>query len=238
MEGGVLYAHGHLMIATAVGLLTVPLAIWLWRAEQRRWMKWLGLAAVGAVVLQGALGGLTVLYKLPKPVSIGHACLAQLFFSGTMVIARFTSPASKQAGEVVEDAGRPYTRSLALAAPLVVLGQLALGAAARHNALGVMPHVLGAFAVTAVVVLAGVSMVVQYGHHRVLRPTAWHLMGITVVEVLLGIATYMSRISSVDAGPPTSVMIVFTVAHVAVGALTMAAAVTFAIQALSSVRRT
>src|ERR1700736_5158920 len=60
--GGILYEHGHRLIASTVGFFTIVLAIWLWRAEPRRWMRRLGLAALGAVILQGLLGGLTVLF--------------------------------------------------------------------------------------------------------------------------------------------------------------------------------
>ena len=62
MEGGILYEHGHRMVATTVGLLTIVSMIWLLRAEKRVWMRWLGVAALIAVILQGVLGGLTVLY--------------------------------------------------------------------------------------------------------------------------------------------------------------------------------
>src|SRR6478735_6695 len=72
MKGGVFYEHGHRMIASAVGFLTVIFAIWLWRAEPRAWVRRLGLVAVAGVILQGVLGGLTVLYLLPKAVSISH----------------------------------------------------------------------------------------------------------------------------------------------------------------------
>ena len=92
MKGGVFYEHGHRMIASAVGFLTVIFAMWLWRAEPRAWVRRLGLVAVAGVILQGVLGGLTVLYLLPKAVSISHACLAQLFFSTTVALALFTSP--------------------------------------------------------------------------------------------------------------------------------------------------
>src|SRR5690242_9212674 len=77
MTGGVFFEHGHRMVATTVGFMTVILAIWMARAEKRAWMRMLGYAAVGAVILQGVLGGLTVLLMLPPVVSIAHACLAQ-----------------------------------------------------------------------------------------------------------------------------------------------------------------
>ncbi|MCI0410935.1 MAG: COX15/CtaA family protein, partial [Acidobacteria bacterium] len=75
MEGGVFYEHGHRMIAASVGLLVSVLMVWLLKSEPRRWVRRLGVAAFLAVVAQGVLGGITVLFKLPLLVSMGHACL-------------------------------------------------------------------------------------------------------------------------------------------------------------------
>src|SRR6187397_1258498 len=78
MVGGILYEHSHRLIASTVGFLIVVLAVWLWRAEPRRWVRNLGYIALGAVITQGILGGITVLWFLPDPISIAHAGLAQL----------------------------------------------------------------------------------------------------------------------------------------------------------------
>jgi len=91
MVGGIFYEHGHRLIASAVGFLTIGLVVGLWRVEPRRWVRRLGVIALAAVVLQGVLGGLTVLNFLPPPISIGHAGLAQAFFGLTVSIALFTS---------------------------------------------------------------------------------------------------------------------------------------------------
>ncbi|MDO8665570.1 MAG: COX15/CtaA family protein, partial [Gemmatimonadales bacterium] len=76
MEGGVRFEHTHRLIAAGVGLLTIALAVWIARREPRRWVRGLAFVAVGAVVIQGVLGGLTVLFKLPTPISVAHASLA------------------------------------------------------------------------------------------------------------------------------------------------------------------
>src|SRR5436190_4493539 len=88
----IFYEHGHRLIASSVGFLTIIIAVWLWRAESRGWMRWLGVAALAAVVAQGLLGGLTVLFFLPAAISTAHAGLAQIFFCITVAIALFTSP--------------------------------------------------------------------------------------------------------------------------------------------------
>src|SRR5437762_11708156 len=72
MVGGIFYEHGHRMIATSVGILTVILAVALYRREKRAWVRRLGYGAFAAVVLQGVLGGLTVIFLLPTAVSVAH----------------------------------------------------------------------------------------------------------------------------------------------------------------------
>src|SRR5512143_2166572 len=102
MTGGVLFETGHRMIATIVGILTILLAIWIARVEKpphgRAWMRRLGWVAVSLVVAQGLLGGATVLLLQPPPISIAHACLAQLFFSVTVAIAVSTLSGHRNAG--------------------------------------------------------------------------------------------------------------------------------------------
>jgi cytochrome c oxidase assembly protein subunit 15 len=237
MEGGVLFEHGHRMVATTVGMLTIGLAIWLARAEQRRWLRRLGWIALAAVIAQGLLGGMTVIFMLPKPVSISHACLAQLFFSTTVLIALFTSAEWAQPRRMVEDTGAPNLHLLAIAVPICVLAQLALGAAARHRALGVLPHVIGAAVVTGVILWMVLRVLIGHSDVRPLRRTALSLLVIAVSQVFLGIAAYMSRIATMDAPQPMAVMVGFTVAHVAVGALTMAGSVAMAAQVFRYVRR-
>ena len=131
--GGIFYEHGHRLIASTVGFLTIVLAVWLWRADPRRWMKRLGVVALGAVVLQGVLGGLTVLFFLPAPISIAHAGLAELFFCTIVSIALFTSPRWKHADNPVDD---PSLRRFATATVAVVYAQILIGATMRHTGAG------------------------------------------------------------------------------------------------------
>lgn len=233
MAGNIRYEHGHRMVATAVGLLTIGLCVWLWRLDGRRWMRWLGVVALGAVVAQGVLGGMTVLFLLPKPVSISHACLAQLFFCTTVAIALFTSAAWKRGSLLVDD---PPLRWLAVATPAAVFMQLALGASARHQALGVLPHIAGAFLVTVMVLWVSLRVLMRHSDHDQLRRAAFALLVLTFLQVFLGIGAYLSRLATADAPQPMPVMIAFTVAHVAVGALTMAASVILAIMIFRHVR--
>jgi cytochrome c oxidase assembly protein subunit 15 len=132
MVGGIFYEHGHRMVATFVGFLTTVLAIWLWRREERKWVKILGFGALLAVILQGVLGGITVLYLLPTWVSTTHATIAQSFFSLTIVLAIVTSPSWK-AHSPIHYGRMRKTRLLAAGAVAAVLLQLILGALMRHS---------------------------------------------------------------------------------------------------------
>jgi cytochrome c oxidase assembly protein subunit 15 len=132
MVGGIFYEHGHRMVATGVGLLTVVLAVLLARREPRRWVRRLGAAAVATVVAQGILGGLTVRYLLPLPVSVGHACLAQAFLCLVVGIAVVTSRSWIDAPPRRLDARGGALCRLAVATTLAIYAQLVLGAITRH----------------------------------------------------------------------------------------------------------
>ncbi|MGB2867337.1 MAG: COX15/CtaA family protein [Bacteroidota bacterium] len=91
MVGGIFFEHGHRMIASFVGFLTVILTFWIMKVEKRRWVRWISVASLAAVILQGLLGGLTVYLLLPPAVSASHATLAQTFFCLVASLALFSS---------------------------------------------------------------------------------------------------------------------------------------------------
>jgi cytochrome c oxidase assembly protein subunit 15 len=131
--GGIRYEHSHRLIASTVGFLTIIMAGWTWWVEPRRWVRRLAFAALGAVILQGLLGGLTVLFFLPAPISIGHAGLAQIFFCLTLTLAVVTSPRWKNAVSLVND---PMLRRVAGLTTLLIYTQILLGATMRHTNAG------------------------------------------------------------------------------------------------------
>lgn len=135
MVGGVFYEHGHRLIAASVGFFTIILAVWLGLKEQRKWLKNLGFAALGAVILQGLLGGLTVLFYLPKPVSISHALLGQTFFCITVVVAYGLSRerADRLSSRPQDSRVAHPLAKTALVLTAFVYVQLFLGALMRHT---------------------------------------------------------------------------------------------------------
>src|SRR5215471_18598440 len=133
--GGILYEHGHRLIASTVGFLTILLAVWLGISDTRRWMKRLGIAALGAVIAQGVLGGLTVMFFLPPAISTAHAGLAEIFFCLTVAIALFTSPRwiDDLGSSAVDDT---LLRRLTAATTALVYVQILIGATMRHTNAG------------------------------------------------------------------------------------------------------
>ncbi len=232
MIGGIFYEHGHRMIASFVGLLTVVLALWLWRGESRGWVKKLGWAALAVVIAQGVLGGLTVLFLLPTAISVSHACLAQLFFSMVVTVAVVTSPRWRQlqAAEPLPDQRAPSLRHLSLAAGIAVFAQLLLGAAFRHKAAGIVPHLIGAAVVAALVVWIVARVMEGYAAEPAIFRWALALNALVMLQLALGAGAYWIRHLTADAPQPLFPMVLITVSHVAMGAAILALSVVLILQ--------
>jgi cytochrome c oxidase assembly protein subunit 15 len=225
MVGGIFYEHGHRMIATLVGTLSIILAVWLWRVESRGWLRWLGVAAVGAVVAQGILGGITVLFFLPAPISAAHATLAQIFFCTVVSIAVFTgSWWQSEQPTVVDGPGVPIF-SLCVATAGATLLQLVLGAAFRHKAFGIVPHLFGAAIVTVLIFWLAGALRRRVPGVPVLRNSAKALHAILGLQLCLGAAAWWSHIYGAQFPQPIPITITLTVVHTVTGALVLATVV-------------
>jgi cytochrome c oxidase assembly protein subunit 15 len=217
----IFYEHGHRLIASSVGFLTIILAVWLWLSEPRRWLRWLGVAALVAVIAQGLLGGLTVLFFLPAAVSTAHAGLAEVFFCMTVAIALFTSPgwiggyepAPRAAGIGVDDL---RLRRLATTTTILIYTQILIGATMRHTGAGlaipdfplmfggVIPdhwsskiaihfaHRTGALVVTvAVLALFGYARARYRRRSELMRPLRL-IVALVAIQITLGALTVLS----------------------------------------------
>jgi cytochrome c oxidase assembly protein subunit 15 len=247
MVGGIFYEHGHRLIASTVGLLTIGLVVWLYLQEPRRWVRRLGVVALVAVVLQGTLGGITVVFFLPAPISIAHAGLAQIFFCLVVSLAVFTSRGWIEAyrGDRTSAAlDDEILRNIAVATTVLVYCQILLGATMRHTGAGlaipdfpwafghVLPpdwswpvaihfsHRVGALVVS-LMVLATAGHI--WYHHRqraeLTRPVLLLIL-LVFVQGTLGALTVLSERD-----------VVINTAHVAVGALVLATSLVVTLRA-------
>jgi cytochrome c oxidase assembly protein subunit 15 len=247
MVGGIFYEHGHRMVASFVGLLTVILAIWMCISENRAWVRWLSIAAFLMVLLQGILGGLTVLYLLPTSISMTHACLAQTFFCLTVALALFTSPVWKRGLPVVQQSGeRPGLGLLCSLTTAAVYVQLILGAWMRHTDSGlaipdfplafgrVVPpfdspniaihfaHRVGGVIVTSMIVWTFARVARGYRQCHVLYRPATIMLVLVILQFALGALTVL-----------TAKSVVPTTLHVVTGALVLATSVTLSLRAFA-----
>jgi cytochrome c oxidase assembly protein subunit 15 len=254
--------HGHRLSAIAVGLLTLLLAAVIWRCEPRRWVRWLGLAAVAGVCFQGLLGGLRVELNR-QTLAMVHGCVAPLFLALCVAIAVFTSrwwqagPGPSTAQTMSLRDSRLLLR-LSVATAMLAYLQLILGAWLRHLAAGSTGEAFRMVVVFHLVLAAAVAGHALYLAHvafwkgrrqgRLLRP-ALSLAVLVVVQVLLGGGTWINKYGWPDGlaqyefaqrflvVPGSAAQMWITTAHAAVGSLILATALVMALRAarLSSV---
>src|SRR5690348_10770308 len=228
MVGNLFWEHGHRMVATTVGMLTVGLMVYTLVKEKRNWVRKLSIVALAGVIAQGLLGGLTVKLMLPLAVSAAHATLAQLFFSTTVSLAVFTSRSWMEARTLLaEEKELLPLRYLCTAALVTIFLQLILGATLRHSATWdqhlpvelILAHVGGAFAVTLALGSAALTTLRRHRGEKFLTRPALIALSLLLVQLFLGVATYLVRQASPNDPQPLNPMISVTVAHVACGAL-------------------
>ena len=233
--GGIFYERTHRIVASLVGFLTVILTVWTWLEEKRAWLRWLSAAALSAVILQGVLGGITVLFLLPAPISTLHACLAQTFFCLVIAIAVFTSPRWKSGLPLVRSRAESVSLpALCAATTAAVYVQLMLGALMRHTAAGlaipdfplalghIIPpftsnkvmihfgHRVGAVVVTTLIVWTFIHIARSYSDHSLLFRPALAMFALVGVQLVLGALTVWTHRA-----------IIPTTAHVLIGALVL-----------------
>jgi cytochrome c oxidase assembly protein subunit 15 len=232
MVGGVRFEHTHRMIAEFVGLCTIGLAVWTWIAERRRWLRILAVGALGTVVIQGILGGITVLHYLPPAVSAAHAAVAQTFFCIAVCIAVFTGRQWVETVPRVElDVQSPSLQTLTLLSILVLYIQLIFGAMFRHHGMSWWAHVLNAPLVAVVLTWTAVRALSQFSKIEAVSRPAILLLSLLIAQLGLGFLAFVTRVAwGHDAVQPELPMVISTVAHVAVGALLLATAVVLALQ--------
>lgn len=217
------YEYSHRVIAGAVAITTSAFAIaaWLSRSASRT-LKRLALIALVGVIFQALLGGFRVLFPELKPMTaVLHAIVAQSFFG--LVVAMC----------VLARGGRDQIKvgRLGAAAIAAIIAQTALGAAFRHGTFGrsawaILPHALGALIVAALIyLLAGAAM-----RSGGLRRPALLALALLVVQMVLGVAAYLSRLAYGDHPQPVEPMITLTASHVVSGALLLLSAVVLAMR--------
>jgi len=217
MVGNIFYEHSHRLVASGVGLLTIGLALTFWFSERRQWLRWLGMAALGLVIAQGVIGGLRVVL-LEHTLAIVHAALAQAFFALTVSLVIFTSAEWRQEPEdnPLTDGGRLYRLCLVTTGLLYV--QAVFGAVLRHTGERLDAHLLFAIMIALHVILILLRVMRSHGDQPVLTRPAWFLGVLLLLQLLLGVASYLGKFTSVWQLPAGMVVFLTTI-HLVTGAL-------------------
>jgi cytochrome c oxidase assembly protein subunit 15 len=225
LVGGIRYEYAHRVIAGIVAVLTLFLAAWLARSAPNRAARRLGWTALGLVVAQAALGGARVLFHHPAIVATAHAILAQLFFVAIVSLSLFTSAWWQHNSASLQDVLSPRLRSLAAWTTVAIFVQLILGAGFRHDAFGILPHLVGAVVVLFLAIWTSREVRRRFGQVHDLRRWGIYLQVFLGTQILLGIAAYWAVVKAAHEVQPNGLFVLIEVAHVAVGALTLAASV-------------
>jgi len=228
MVGGIFYEHSHRLVASFVGLLTIGLAVTFWLRERRTWLRWLGLAALALVIVQGVLGGLRVVL-LEHTLAIMHAATAQVFFALTICLAVFTSNEWRASvGTPLRDGGR--LRRLCFVTTTLIYFQVVFGAILRHTGERLDAHVVFAVLVALHVILVAVRVSRHPADSGQLTRPALLLVFFLMMQLALGGASYAAKFTTLW---PASfdVIVWITTAHLGVGALMLAASVALTLRA-------
>lgn len=235
MVGGIRFEHTHRVVAASVGFATLLFAMWIGMTEKRKSVRRLAIGALAAVALQGILGGMTVLYKLPAPVSITHACLGPIFFSLLVCLAALLSPRwpAKVEGWTPPFEERQF-QSLTQATALLIFFQILLGAVVRHTGEAVSYHILTAiFVFMPAGFLVSRAVIHFSGHPWFFRP-ALFLGFLVVTEFFLGIGAFV--FTRGEGLPSGTARVIVPTLHQTLGALTLATSVVLVLRSRRAVR--
>lgn len=240
--------HGHRLIASLVGVLTLVLAGWTWWADPRAWMRKLGVGALVLVVAQGILGGLRVLW-VSIDLALLHACVAQLFFAILVAMTLFVTETWREWEDVLPQTGAAgRLRRWSYVAAVVVYLQIVLGAFLRHPGAGMSGgltalHVTGAFVVVGAVLGVFVIAEKHFESISAVRRTAWVLLGTMALQFALGLASLLLTLYEPSGEGSVVAYVLLTVAHLVMGAVLFGASIVMALLASrqgggSALRRT
>lgn len=215
--------HSHRLWGALVGIIAIVFAVWTQLRERRAWMKIVAWLLLGAVIVQGVMGGLRVSQR-SLAWAVVHGCFAQLFFAATVCMVLFTSRVWLRS-ELTDWSVRPSMRRVALVTAVGVFAQLVAGAVYRHAGVGLEYHVTGAVVVTLLISCLVLWVTGDYPDRPLLVRFATLLGGMLVVQLLLGIGAYVFTMN-LNGQPPRSVLEwVVPTAHVALGAAILAVSV-------------
>jgi len=209
LQGGDRYEFSHRAAVAVLVFLLLTETLWIWLQENRLWVRWFALAAVGGVVAQALLGWQVVSQLLHYWLPVLHACFAQVMFAAILGMAVFTSKWWIESRPIL----------------VVTFLQVFLGAGFRHRDMPIWPHMAGAGVVLGVMIWTAGALRRRFDESRELSFGRILLHSMVGMQILLGVAAYWSRLATQDAPQPMPVMVWLTVIHTVFGGLVFGSSV-------------
>jgi heme A synthase len=235
---GFIVEHTHRLFDYLLGLCCILLAAGLWYFQKRRWLGWLGVAALGGVIVQGLLGGFRVRLNalVGTDLALIHGLFGQLVFALLVSLAIFTSRSWSALPQFPSAVGAGRVWRLSLWIVLLIFDQLLFGAILRHTASPIGPrgHILFAFGVVAAVAWLVRVVFEKPGREKPLAFSVGILAVLVALQVVFGIEALLIRFAA--PGLPELQMIrvphaIIRTAHFVMGSLLFATAVTVSLWA-------
>jgi cytochrome c oxidase assembly protein subunit 15 len=229
MVGGIFYEHSHRLAGSLVGLCTIFLAVTVWFKEPRRWLRWLGVAALIMVIGQGVLGGLRVVW-LEHTLAIVHAAFAQAFFAFVIALAVFTSPQWRgdTNEQPIDDSGKLLRLTIITTAMIYL--QIVFGAVLRHTGERLDAHLMFAGLVVTHVILVFSRVMRNPSAAAGIVRLANVLGALLAAQLLLGAGSYFAKYTTLWRITAEAVVYI-TTTHLAVGALMLATSLVLTLRA-------
>lgn len=199
-EGDKFIEHGHRLLGATTGFLAILLVLVCWKSEVRNWVRKYSLVILAAVILQGLLGGMRIIFD-ERTIALIHGCTGPAFFALCVGMVVVTSRWWQAAPQIEATPGAKKFLRLAMLTTLLAYMQLVAGAVVRHS-----PRLLSDSAaiifqvavyfhlmLAAAIVVHTLMLTWQSQRNSIERGRCWILTGLICVQILLGASTWLVK---------------------------------------------
>lgn len=232
MVDGIFYEHSHRLIGSLVGLLTVVMALVLWWKEPKGSARRLAMIAVGAVIVQGVLGGLRViLTPTGSELALIHGLLAHAFFALIVSVTVLTSAEWKQRPGMPMMANDGAVPRLCLLTTGTICLQIVFGGMLTHIGDWIWAHLVCAALVAVAVCYLARHILREHSNQTQFARPVTLLLGLLGLQLLLGLGSYVNRFTSLEIPFAIVTRLALPTVHRITGALMLAACVVLTLRA-------
>lgn len=240
MTGGIYYEHTHRLFGSLVGITTIVFIYIIMKTDQRRAVRLAALATLPLVAVQGLMGGLRVtgvltlsdspeIMKPSTVLAIAHGVTGQIFFAIVLALAVVTSTTWKKKELIVKTPAAQSIQGWSAVLVSVAIIQLILGAVLRHMGEKALVHITFAVFPAMVAFACGFRAWAASDSPAPVRKVGRLLVGVTIIQFLLGILAYATIGATAKHTTPQSTAVLVATIHQVCGAIFFALTVVLAL---------